>query len=250
MSDKFSSIGSLSNDDSIFNGKRLTLLEKIEQKTLMNNKTEINTLKENLKENINSPFKTYDGKDDKIITDFTSKTYSNFAKMNSIEIKENTFHNINDLQGNLFEYPPFIFAPPENKADELTKLDDFIVNANNKKKEVKLTCKKRKLDTKNIIQTKEEIFDEIKKLFNKFNNKKYNKTNEILPSYKIFEETDGNFKHATIVENKIPGCIVYFQKNVITNIYLIREQIILNEEKDILEIFNIIKNSFTKNSFL
>ena len=42
MSDKFSSIGSLSNDDSIFNGKRLTLLEKIEQKTLMNNKTDIN----------------------------------------------------------------------------------------------------------------------------------------------------------------------------------------------------------------
>ena len=67
---------------------------------------------------------------------------------------------------------------------------------------------------------------------------------------KFLRETDGNFKHATIVENKIPGCIVYFQKEIITNIYLIREQIILNEEKDILEIFNIIKNSFTKNSFL
>ena len=249
MSDNFSFIGSFSNNDSIYNGKRLTLLEKIELKTLKNNKTDINSLKENLKEKINSPFKTYEGNDDKVCTDFTSKTYSNFVKLNPIEIKDNSFHDINDLQGNLFECP-LIFASPENKADELTKLDDFFVNANKKIKEVKLTCKKRKLDTKNIIQTKEEIFDEIKKLYNKFNNKKYNKVNDFLPSYKIFEESDGIFKHATIVENKIPGCVVYFQKDIIVNIYLIREQTFLKEEKDILELFNIIKNSIYKNSFL
>jgi hypothetical protein len=153
--------------------------------------------------------------------------------MNSIEIKDNSFHDINDLQGNLFEYPPLLFGPPENKADELTKLDDFIVNANKKTNEIKLTCKKRKLDTKNIIQTKEDIFDEIKKLFNKFHNKKYNKINEILPSYKIFEESDGIFNHATIVEKKIPGCVIYFKNDIITNVYLIREQVFLKEEKEI-----------------
>jgi len=253
MSDDISSISSYSNNYSIFLDKKLTLFEKIEQKTLKNTTTDINTLKENLKDKKNSKntfLKTYEGKVEKGCTDFTSKTYSNFVKMNSIEIKDNSFHDINDLQGNLFENP-LIFAPQENKADELTKLDDdFIVNENKKTKEIKLTCKKRKLDTKNIIQTKEEIFDEIKKLFNKFNNKKYNKINEFLPSYKIFEESDGIFTHATIVENKIPGCVIYFKNDIITNIYLIREQEFLKEEKDILDLLNIIKSSISKNSFL
>ena len=253
MSDNISSISSYSNNYSTYLDKKLTLFEKIEQKTLKNKTTDINTLKENLKEkktSKNTFFKTYEGKVEKGCTDFTSKTYSNFVKMNSIEIKDNSFHDINDLQGNLFEYPPFLFGPQENKADEQPNLDDFIVNANKKTNEIKLTCKKRKLDTKNIIQTKEEIFDEIKKLFNKFNNKKYNKINEILPSYKIFEESDGIFKHATIVENKIPGCVIYFQNDIITNIYLIREQEFLKEEKDILDLLNIIKSSISKNSFL
>ena len=253
MSDDISSISSYSDNYSTYLDKKLTLFEKIEQKTLKNKTTDINTLKDNLKEkktSKNTSFKTYEEKGDKGCTDFTSKTYSNFVKMNSIEIKDNSFHDINDLQGNLLEYPPFLFGPQENKADEQPNLDDFIVNENKKTKEIKLTCKKRKLDTKNIIQTKEEIFDEIKKLFNKFNNKKYNKINEILPSYKIFEESDGIFTHATIVENKIPGCVIYFQNDIITNIYLIREQEFLKEEKDILDLLNIIKSSISKNSFL
>ena len=253
MSDDISSISSCSNDYSTYLDKKLTLFDKIEQKTLKNKTTDINTLKDNLKEkktSKNTFLKTYEGNGDKLCTDFTSKTYSNFVKMNSIEIKDNSFHDINDLQGNLFEYPPFLFGPQENKADELFKLDDFIVNANKKTKEIKLTCKKRKLDTKNIIQTKEEIFDEIKKLFNKFNNKKYNKINEIPPSHKIFEESDGIFNYATIVENKIPGCVIYFKNDIITNIYLIREQEFLKEEKDILDLLNIIKSSISKNSFL
>ena len=253
MSDDISSISSYSDNYSTYLDKKLTLFEKIEQKTLKNKTTDINTLKDNLKEkktSKNTFFKTYEGKVEKGCTDFTSKTYSNFVKMNSIEIKDNSFHDINDLQGNLLEYPPFLFGPQENKADEQPNLDDFIVNENKKTKEIKLTCKKRKLDTKNIIQTKEEIFDEIKKLFNKFNNKKYNKINEILPSYKIFEESDGIFTHATIVENKIPGCVIYFQNDKITNIYLIREQEFLKEEKDILDLLNIIKSSISKNSFL
>ena len=253
MADDISSISSYSNDYSTYLDKKPTLFDKIEQKTLKNKTTDINTLKDNLKDkktSKNTFFKTYEGKVEKGCTDFTSKTYSNFVKMNSIEIKDNSFHDINDLQGNLFEYPPFLFGPQENKADELFKLDDFIVNANKKTNEIKLTCKKRKLDTKNIIQTKEDIFDEIKKLFNKFNNKKYNKINEILPSYKIFEESDDIFKHATIVENKIPGCVIYFKNDIITNIYLIREQEFLKEEKEILDLLNIIKSSISKNSFL
>ena len=253
MSDDISSISSYSDNYSTYLDKKLTLFEKIEQKTLKNKTTDINTLKDNLKEkktSKNTFLKTYEGKGDNGCTDFTSKTYSNFVKMNSIEIKDNSFHDINDLQGNLFEYPPFLFGPQENKADEQPNLDDFIVNENKKTKEIKLTCKKRKLDTKNIIQTKEEIFDEIKKLFNKFNNKKYNKINEILPSYKIFEESDGIFNYATIVEKKIPGCVIYFKNDIITNIYLIREQEFLKEEKEILDLLNIIKSSISKNSFL
>ena len=71
--------------------KKLTLFEKIEQKTLKNTTTDINTLKENLKDKKNSKntfLKTYEGKVEKGCTDFTSKTYSNFVKMNSIEIKD------------------------------------------------------------------------------------------------------------------------------------------------------------------
>ena len=86
MADNISSISSSSNNDSIRIWKRLTLSEKIEQIFLKNNKTDIN-----------SPFKTYEGKDDKFCIEFTSKTYTNFLKMNSIEIKENSFHDIKTI---------------------------------------------------------------------------------------------------------------------------------------------------------
>jgi hypothetical protein len=130
MSDDISSISSYSDNYSTYLDKKPTLFDKIEQKTLKNKTTDINTLKDNLKEkktSKNTFFKSYEGKVEKGCTDFTSKTYSNFVKMNSIEVKDNSFHDINDLQGNLFEYP-LLFAPQENKTDELPKLDDFIVN--------------------------------------------------------------------------------------------------------------------------
>ena len=192
-------------------------------------------------------FNNYDEKEEKICTDFNSKSITNNRKIDSmIKTQDPTFHNINDLENNFslnFENP-LIFGSPENKADELTKLDNFIFNDNIKQKEKKLIGKKRNLNEKTNIKTKEEIFEEIKKLFDDYNHK-YKKINEIIPSYKIFEQSHGSSrKCATIVEKKIPGCVIYFQKNVITNIYLIREGKFLEEENKILKLLNIIKSNF------
>ena len=53
----------------------------------------------------------------------------------------------------------------------------------------------------------------------------------MIPSYKIFEEYDGNYKRATVVENKIPGCIIYFDKNIILEQKTLQKLIQKNQNK-------------------
>ena len=191
-------------------------------------------------------FNNYNEKEAKFFTDFTSKNTLNYRKENTlIEIENTSLNDINGIQ-NIFSINfenTILSSPQEDKAEKIQKNDYSDVNDNKKPKEIKLISKKRKLKEKEIVKTKEDIFEEVKKLFDNYN-KKYNKIKEITPSYKIFEGFDCFVKkYATIVENKIPGCVLYFEKNTITNMYLIREQITLNEESDIMEVLSIIKNN-------
>ena len=85
--------------------------------------------------------------------------------------------------------------------------------------------------------------EEIKIYFNDYNTK-YKKNFESIPSYGICEQINDSFdKILTIVENKIPGCCIYFNKYLISKIYLIREEKFLTEKKDILDILGIIKKN-------
>ena len=229
MSDNFSLLDSSFNNDPLLYNEP-TLFEMIEQE----DKKHSNFLN------------NYDEKEAKIFTDFTSKYPLNYRKENTlIEIENTSLNDINNLQ-NIFSInlqSPILSSPQEDKAEKIQKNDYSDVNDNKKQKEIKLIGKKRKLKEKEIVKTKEDIFEEIKKLFNNYN-KKYNKNKEIIPSYKIFEGFDCSVKkYATIVENKIPGCVIYFEKNAITNMYLIREQITLKKENEIIEVLNIIKNN-------
>ena len=114
-----------------------------------------------------------------------------------------------------------IFNTSENSKEDIkeeklsSSFEMTIKNIKNSSENL-LLGKKRKLKEKNIARTKEDIFEEIKILFDEYN-KKYNLINEIIPSYKIYEAiVDVSKKNATIVEEKIPGCVIYFYGNKIT----------------------------------
>ena len=170
----------------------------------------------------------------------TTKTESKKSKQK----KNNSYNNINNIKNMETE----CYLSIDIFSDEIYNENDININEN-KKQRNNLIGKKRSLKNEVIEEFKfksnQEIFKEIKNLFDTYN-QKYNKNNEMIPSYKIFEEYDGDYKRATVVENKIPGCIIYFDKNIITNIYLIREQSLLEEEDKISEVLQIVKDNMLK----
>ena len=170
----------------------------------------------------------------------TTKTESKKSKQK----KNNSYNNINNIKNMETE----CYLSIDIFSDEIYNENDININEN-KKQRNNLIGKKRSLKNEVIEEFKfksnQEIFKEIKNLFDTYN-QKYNKFNEMIPSYKIFEEYDGDYKQATVVENKIPGCIIYFDKNIITKIYLIREQSLLEEEDKISEVLQIVKDNMLK----
>ena len=256
MEDSFSIISS-SYKDPFYPHEHLTLCEKVEK--MMNilyhdefntqdNLNDQNEMKNSCKNNI------IDAEGRNTITNFNSSTLPNsirkkpFFEIQNDFIDNDTRNKILPLLENQTIFDTSENAKEEPKEEKLsTSFEMTINNIKNSSKNL-LLGKKRKLKEKNIAKTKEDIFEEIKLLFDEYN-KKYNLINEIVPSYKIYEAiVDVSKKNATIVEEKIPGCVIYFYGNVITHIYLIREKIFLKEEKDILEILETIKKNISKNS--
>ena len=170
----------------------------------------------------------------------TTKTESKKSKQK----KNNSYNNINNIKNMETE----CYLSIDIFSDDIYNENDININEN-KKQRNNLIGKKRSLKNEVIEEFKfksnQEIFKEIKNLFDTYN-QKYNKFNEMIPSYKIFEEYDGDYKRATVVENKIPGCTIYFDKNIITKIYLIREQSLLEEEDKISEVLQIVKDNMLK----
>ena len=114
------------------------------------------------------------------------------------------------------------------------------------KSNINLIGKKRNNEEKNISKkNKESIFNEINELYNQYN-KNYKKKCVNNSIYKIYEDTNFFFKiNFTIIEKNIPICVIYFDHKLIKKIFLIREEILIENENDILEVLDIIKNNIS-----
>ena len=181
----------------------------------------------------------------------TTLTHSNSKNIEKIQACDEDQKSNNIMLMNPFYDGNFEMSNNEPKNDEDVNFNanfDFGENhkkINEPKNNAELLKKKRKLpnNEKNNEINLERIYEEIKRLFYEYNTK-YNKKLDLIPSYAIFEQQNDSFeKVATIIENKIPGCCIYFNKYLISKIYLIREEKFLIDKKDILEIFEKIKNN-------
>lgn len=181
----------------------------------------------------------------------TTLTHSNSKNIEKIQACDEDQKSNNIMLMNPFYDGNFEMSNNEPKNDEDANFNaDFDLGENHKKinepkNNAELLKKKRKLpnNEKNNEINLERIYEEIKRLFYEYNTK-YNKKLDLIPSYAIFEQQNDSFeKVATIIENKIPGCCIYFNKYLISKIYLIREEKFLIDKKDILEIFEKIKNN-------
>ena len=181
----------------------------------------------------------------------TTLTHSNSKNIEKIQACDEDQKSNNIMLMNPFYDGNFEMSNNEPKNDEDANFNaNFDLGENHKKinepkNNAELLKKKRKLpnNEKNNEINLERIYEEIKRLFYEYNTK-YNKKLDLIPSYAIFEQQNDSFeKVATIIENKIPGCCIYFNKYLISKIYLIREEKFLIDKKDILEILEIIKNN-------
>ena len=181
----------------------------------------------------------------------TTLTHSNSKNIEKIQACDEDQKSNNIMLMNPFYDGNFEMSNNEPKNDEDVNFNaNFDLGENHKKinepkNNAELLKKKRKLpnNEKNNEINLERIYEEIKRLFYEYNTK-YNKKFDLIPSYAIFEQQNDSFeKVATIIENKIPGCCIYFNKYLISKIYLIREEKFLIYKKDILKILEIIKNN-------
>jgi hypothetical protein len=192
----------------------------------------------------------------------TTLTHSNSKNIEKIQACDEDQKSNNIMLMNPFYDGNFEMSNNEPKNDEDVNFNaNFDLGENHKKinepkNNAELLKKKRKLpnNEKNNEINLERIYEEIKRLFYEYNTKysyfyenKYlfnDKKFDLIPSYAIFEQQNDSFeKVATIIEEKIPGCCIYFNKYLISKIYLIREEEFLIDKKDILKIFEKIKNN-------
>lgn len=105
-------------------------------------------------------------------------------------------------------------------------------------------CKKRNREEKDInSKNKKDIFIKIKESYNLYN-KNIKNNNKNISIYQILEDNILFFKkNITIIENNIPICVIYFNHELIKKIYLIREQMFIEDENDILEVLEKINNN-------
>ena len=106
---------------------------------------------------------------------------------------------------------------------------------------MKFIGNKRNLDKNNVEKTeKENIFEEIKNLFNTFKNQEQSEN-------AIYENKSGFFeKNVTIIMNNKTFCIIYLNRSFIQNIFLVNDRSMISDDQGIIEILNNIKNDLTK----
>jgi hypothetical protein len=244
-SDSYLNDSFFSDDEDL---KNLTLFEKLEHKEKKHTKTDYNDIKINLKQisfdkisseknGLNFFEKEKINTETKFSTKYNSNHKNHKNKNSFLESPTNLQINFDDKN-----FENFFIGNSENLKDDSNNFCELNINANDNRKNNILIGKKRK-SYKIDIQTKEDIYKDIKNLYDEYN-KKYIKGKENIPSYKIFEGSTSLFdKHSTIVESKIPGCVIYMHKNKIQSLYLIREQKTLVKDDEIEEILLLIRDN-------
>ena len=188
-----------------------------------------------------------------------TKTNNKFFYMNIIKNKnesKNIFSKINKIKDFIiYDNKTYNSENLENmtnivgiKSNYNKNQLNFSSNIKNKENNnISLIGKKRNNEDKNLNNiNKEDIINEIRHLYDKYN--KNNKRNFINNSYyKLYEDIDGFFKkNITIIENNYPICVIYFKHKIIEKIYLIRDEIFIEDENEILEVLNKIKSNISK----
>ena len=188
-----------------------------------------------------------------------TKTNNKFYYMNIIKNKnesKNIFSKINEIKDFIiYDNKTYNSENLENmtnivgiKSNYNKNQLNFSSNIKNKENNnISLIGKKRNNEDKNLNNiNKEDIINEIRQLYDKYN--KNHKRNFINNSdYKLYEDIDGFFKKKiTIIENNYPICVIYFNHKIIEKIFLIREEIFIEDENEILEVLNKIKSNISK----
>ena len=188
-----------------------------------------------------------------------TKTNNKFFYMNIIKNKnesKNIFSKINEIKDFIiYDNKTYNSENLENmtnivgiKSNYNKNQLNFSSNIKNKENNnISLIGKKRNNEDKNLNNiNKEDIINEIRQLYDKYN--KNHKRNFINNSdYKLYEDIDGFFKKKiTIIENNYPICVIYFNHKIIEKIFLIREEIFIEDENEILEVLNKIKSNISK----
>ena len=103
-------------------------------------------------------------------------------------------------------------------------------------KDLKFIGKKRFKNPEIVDDENENILLEIKKLYEKYNRKDL--------YYKLYQQNKGVFdKNITVVEEGISVCVIYLYRNKITQIFLITEQLFIEDKSEIFDVLNDIKNN-------
>ena len=168
-------------------------------------------------------------------------------------IKENNI-NLSSIKNS---YPKIniqnIIIQNKNYSQNLDEISSHInipnsVNGNNNYSNFVLLGNKRNLDDKEESE-KESIYKDIKSIYSKFkNDKKKNNNDNVNDDNEIsmYDVDTGFFeKNETVIIGN-PVCIIYFNRKIITSIYLIREKTTVCNNKEIIEVLNKLKNDLNE----
>ena len=195
-----------------------------------NNQNSFNTIEEKTKDT-NSSDKRKDNKND--INNYSDKKTNNMFK--DINSKNIFFINDDKIFSDNFENnvdSDKLKLKPNYDINQILFINNNLNVNVNKKQNLKFIGKKRENKENSKI---EKIFNEIKLLFNKYTGK--------IQEYKLYEQSKGIFeKNVTVIEKGIPTCIIYFNR-ILEKVYLIKEQKFIEDEKEIIEILDFIKNN-------
>ena len=180
-------------------------------------------------------------------------------KMNSL-LQTNINQNNNIKENNLNlstiknSYPKIniqnIIIQNKNYNQNLDEISSHInvpnsINGNNNYSNMILLGNKRNLDDKEESE-KESLYKDIKSIYNKYKNDKNKTCNDNNNEISMYDVDTGFFeKNETVIIGN-PVCIIYFNRKIITSIYLIREKTTVCNNKEIIEVLNKLKNDLNE----
>ena len=166
------------------------------------------------------------------------------------ETKQINYNNIcqkflKKVSDNLDEISNKINTPNNNRDNNLLLNITSNINVNNyNEKNILIGNKRYSNDKKYNEKTeKDYIYDEIKKLFTLYENFiKKNNIDEVKEN-KIYENKIGFFEEVdTLIIDGKTTCVVYLNRSIIYNIYLIVDGMPIKDDKEIIDVLTKIKN--------